>query len=612
MIRYGLQWQALQDYLAIEETANSSVWGENAGGTPPDNHVFIYAKDKSGTSGLFLKNDAGTEFDLTTMVGGSGASGRVAFWSGTSTISSNAAFLWDNTNKRLGVNVSSNSLSFEVECESTTDGPQYTRYGASGGALWTMRGATNTQASPGQITADLFLGGIGGQGRDNASNWSANVAVIAFKASQAFTSSARGTYITLETTTNGATTRAEKVRLDNAGVLLVGGGATQTGASAPGIEVHPLSGSGGSSVVWTMGFGSGNVGNFQGRSARGTSGSPTASQSDDAIARFSAVGYGATAYAASFRAAITHYAAENWTDSAQGTYTELATTPTGSTTAAVRFRIGPAGQWGIGGATYGSSGNLFKSGGSGAAPSWQDHTADFLTQYVLLAGRSGGQTVKGDTASGGSLTLMSTNHATKGKLLFGTSAYDEVNNALLIGETTRKYSSARFEIHTGTDLNCAFSTGITDTTGIALQAFNDAVGANIPLEFRGTKYIFSNGACQMDDGSNNAKNRFRHLNMMCKTKRTTDKTISNATWTLVDWDSEFFDTHSMHDTVTNNSRVLAPIAGKYAYCCTMAWTANAAGFRFVAVEKNAGGTEGGGTRLFPQFNMPDPLGAQGD
>jgi hypothetical protein len=44
----------------------------------------------------------------------------------------------------------------------------------------------------------------------------------------------------------------------------------------------------------------------------------------------------------------------------------------------------------------------------------------------------------------------------------------------------------------------------------------------------------------------------------------------------------------------------------------MAWTANAAGFRFVAVEKNAGGTEGGGTRLFPQFNMPDPLGAQGD
>lgn len=55
--------------------------------------------------------------------------------------------------------------------------------------------------------------------------------------------------------------------------------------------------------------------------------------------------------------------------------------------------------------------------------------------YALLAGRSGGQTLKGDTASGGNLTLMSTSHATKGKLLFGASAYDEVNDRLGIGNT---------------------------------------------------------------------------------------------------------------------------------------------------------------------------------
>jgi hypothetical protein len=54
-------------------------------------------------------------------------------------------------------------------------------------------------------------------------------------------------------------------------------------------------------------------------------------------------------------------------------------------------------------------------------------------RYALLAGRSGGQTLKGDTASGGNLTLMSTAHATKGKILFGTSVYDEVNNYLGIG-----------------------------------------------------------------------------------------------------------------------------------------------------------------------------------
>ena len=51
-------------------------------------------------------------------------------------------------------------------------------------------------------------------------------------------------------------------------------------------------------------------------------------------------------------------------------------------------------------------------------------------QYALLAGRAGGQTLKGDTASGGDLTLMSTAHATKGKIRFGTSHYSEVDNRL--------------------------------------------------------------------------------------------------------------------------------------------------------------------------------------
>lgn len=42
-------------------------------------------------------------------------------------------------------------------------------------------------------------------------------------------------------------------------------------------------------------------------------------------------------------------------------------------------------------------------------------------------------TLSGSAASGGGLTLRSTTHATKGSILFGTSAYDEVNNRLGIG-----------------------------------------------------------------------------------------------------------------------------------------------------------------------------------
>lgn len=56
------------------------------------------------------------------------------------------------------------------------------------------------------------------------------------------------------------------------------------------------------------------------------------------------------------------------------------------------------------------------------------------TAYALLAGRSAGQTLIGDTLTGGSLVLQSTAHATRGFVKIGTSsAFDEVNLRLGIG-----------------------------------------------------------------------------------------------------------------------------------------------------------------------------------
>ena len=58
-----------------------------------------------------------------------------------------------------------------------------------------------------------------------------------------------------------------------------------------------------------------------------------------------------------------------------------------------KFRLGTAGQLGIGGATYGSSGQVLTSGGSGAAPSWAavpagGNSIDLVADGAIAAGKA--------------------------------------------------------------------------------------------------------------------------------------------------------------------------------------------------------------------------------
>jgi hypothetical protein len=68
--------------------------------------------------------------------------------------------------------------------------------------------------------------------------------------------------------------------------------------------------------------------------------------------------------------------------------------------------------------------------------SWSNIKAALQSVFATLAGVVGGQTLIGGTAASETLTLRSTSHATKGKILFGTSAYDEVNDRSGIGTTS--------------------------------------------------------------------------------------------------------------------------------------------------------------------------------
>lgn len=135
-------------------------------------------------------------------------------------------------------------------------------------------------------------------------------------------------------------------------------------------------------------------------------------------------------------------------------------------------------------------------------------SGDDHTQYALLAGRSGGQTLIGGTASGNSLTLNSTSHGTKGTIRMGTSAYDEVNDRLGIGlfsptvdlDITRSASGATVKA-------LVKNSSGTSSSAAQVQIETIASGGDPSLRFKRDTvegifgYRSSNTSWQMTDGS---------------------------------------------------------------------------------------------------------------
>ena len=202
----------------------------------------------------------------------------------------------------------------------------------------------------------------------------------------------------------------------------------------------------------------------------GTIASPTGTVSGNIIGLWSMRGHDGTNYINAARATFVGLASENWTSTAQGTYIRFETTTTGTTTLGERLRIDHDGAILIGTTT--NSG--FKLDVSGTA-----RASTSLDTPIL----------RGSTSASGTLTLSSTSDATKGKILFGTSAYDEVNNRLGINQAT---PTARLQIN-----NNQNSISNVDANGLILANSTPAIAgtqsASPPLVLQGNSYSTTSG-----------------------------------------------------------------------------------------------------------------------
>lgn len=455
MKRVGLEWQVWDTPVQFEEVASIT--------TPPSGIVRVAAKDKAGTSALYLKDDAGSEREIgpANAVTGTGAASKLAFWTSASVISSDSSLHWDNTNKRLGV----------------------------GSTFGTTTVVSGLEVRGGLLSSDSVV-----------------------------------------------TVRR-----------------TAADASAPNLTLAKT---------------------------RGVIGTEVAVSAADNLGALVFQGWGTSFITSAFIRATANQA---WTATAAGTFLTLFTTPDDSITAVERFRIGAAGQFGIGGATFGTANQAFLSGGASAAPAWTslDHgthlaglTDDDHTQYLKEKASGGGATEVPDhlhtSAQGGNLdwdevwadavhTHQSNSEGATldhGLALTGLTDDDHTVYALLAGRSGGQ----------------TFQGGTAASEKLILHSTSHATKGDMDLHCADLTFLSAARARMA------SQNRFRYLNSMAKAIRSATQSIPNGTFTVISLTgTDDFDTDGLHDPVTNSNRVNIAITGKYLLVGSISWDTSTAG-----------------------------------
>jgi hypothetical protein len=162
---------------------------------------------------------------------------------------------------------------------------------------------------------------------------------------------------------------------------------TAAGSSPPsGTVAHIVGAAGSSTNILSDTYGGRTA--WASRRADGTIGSPSAVQSGDNIFAFTGFGYGATGYSSAARVLINALAAQNWSDTAQGTQLVFQTTALNTTTTATAMSIFASGAVGIGTGTDPGVGglNVLSTQGASVVPVVMGSTASWLSMITAYGG----------------------------------------------------------------------------------------------------------------------------------------------------------------------------------------------------------------------------------
>lgn len=174
--------------------------------------------------------------DLSSRPTGSGTAGHVAYWSGTSTLTSESALQWDATNNRLGVGTSP-SVALDIlglggttarVMSGSNSAPAYPALqiyhytgGFGGHPVMQMYAARGTVAATSAIASNDYLGALIWYGATTTPSFAEGARINAI-ASAAPSASAVTSVLTFSTSDGSSTSASERVRIDGNGRVGIG------------------------------------------------------------------------------------------------------------------------------------------------------------------------------------------------------------------------------------------------------------------------------------------------------------------------------------------------------------------------------------------------------
>lgn len=235
----------------------------------------------------------------------------------------------------------------------------------------------------------------------------------------------------------------------------------------------------------------------------------------------------------------------------------------------------------------GGSGTSYSIGASGGTPFMRGSNDNYKIQTnndgFTISYSSGNSMTFGD---GTGITISSSlpftigagcnidfNGASSLKVPYGATPTISANGHLAVDSTVTDFSTGILKYYGGEEMGVIAMpigefTSPTDGHVVAYNATNDEFELVAPSGGGGVSFVGAQAAL------------------------TSAQSISTGTVTVVNWDSENFDSGTLHDNSTNNSRITVPSAGKYQISANIVFSTNNTGIRQILIRKNGSGSLG--------------------